>query len=125
MIDLTKLPKRPYKNFDDFYKKNILGCNKDVEWPCFLCDGYKKIHHWEDRDPYEGYKMAPLYTCHQCNGTGQTTKQQWKDQYKSEIDQWKQRYALAKQKRDLQSQLITLAKQHFTKQQLQLIGLEI
>lgn len=37
---------------------------------CFVCNGRGSDYCWADRDPVEGYKLAPKHTCLFCDGRG-------------------------------------------------------
>lgn len=37
---------------------------------CIACLGTKRGYVYRDRDPIEGYKMAPQHTCIMCAGDG-------------------------------------------------------
>lgn len=48
----------------NFFIKNVY---KNI---CPTCNGKKFVHREEDRDCYEGYKLAPRYKCNDCDGSG-------------------------------------------------------
>lgn len=37
---------------------------------CFVCNGAGRDYSWTDRDPIEGYKLAPIHICLFCDGKG-------------------------------------------------------
>lgn len=84
----SKLPARPYKNLREFIRKRYFlyrGC----DYPCVSCEGRGRYQNSEDRDPYEGYKLAPWYICEACQGTGEGPRKPVYQEYKNEIDRWK------------------------------------
>ncbi len=54
-----------------------------IKYPCWICNGRGKIKDPEyDRDPVEGYKMAPLVKCNLCNGKLEVDKASFLDHVK-------------------------------------------
>lgn len=79
----------PYKTVVDYvihsiaqYKYDLQAKIRDGFWPCPNCEGYKKAYRSEDRDPYEGWKMATMYPCHVCAATGEMTELYWRGRFK-------------------------------------------
>ena len=76
-----------FSSLSNRWRKN--GCS----YPCLVCGGdgwYRKI---EDRDPVEGYKLAPSYDCESCKGTGGGTKEQFKAHYDTQVKHDKEQIA--------------------------------
>jgi hypothetical protein len=101
MTTCPELPKKPYDSFYDYVMAQRQRCSHDRAYPCFNCDGRGKVRDPKDRDPYEGYKLAPWYTCNTCNGSGESSRSVYKAMYKKTIDNWRDRYAEAKKRRDV------------------------
>lgn len=54
-----------------------------IKYPCWVCGGDGKIKDPEyERDPVEGYKMAPLVKCNFCNGKLEVDKKLFLDHVK-------------------------------------------
>ena len=68
-------------NYSSIYKK---WKRDDSDYPCLNCDGAGTYHKFEDRDIIEGYKLAPLYTCKSCSGSGRGPKEMFKAYYDAE-----------------------------------------
>ena len=65
---------------EDFGHKMIL---------CRTCSGSGKIHLEEDRDPYEGHKLSPLYTCTSCGGSQYVHWDRYKSEFKAAVGTYK------------------------------------
>jgi len=87
---MIEKPKRPWKNLEDARKRVCVFFrgNKN-QYPCLLCDASGGYHDPKDRDPMEGYKLAPRYKCKKCHGTGVGTKEELVAHYKKEIADYK------------------------------------
>lgn len=97
---ISKLPKKPYKNLNDFINK----WNKTYEWKwrnrwdeipvgrliCRQCGGAGEHYRLEDNDPIEGYKMAEKVSCEKCHGIGLEYKENTNKFYEAEISEWRQ-----------------------------------
>jgi len=95
---------KPYKPFASIgkAKMHISFNNKKFErrnaFPCLACSGFGWNRDEKDRDPIEGYKLAPKYKCHACDGTGVGSKaafMEWYDkrmaEYKKELEEYKRK----------------------------------
>lgn len=95
-------PTRQYTSIRDYIAKRfILGPRAKLAdpnwWPCLICDARGGYHKEEDRDEYEGYKLAPWYACGACGGTGQGPKKAVEEAYRTitanfraELAAWKE-----------------------------------
>jgi CRISPR/Cas system-associated protein Cas7 (RAMP superfamily) len=69
-------------------RKKII--NGEKIYPCNNCLGYAKIRDpYAYNDPIEGYKMASIVKCQQCNGTGEISKEEFTKLYKDTCDKYK------------------------------------
>jgi hypothetical protein len=126
MFKVTELPKRPYANFDAFlteYRRRWRGSKED-QLPCSHCYGSGKVHRDEDRDPIEGWKLAPLYTCDPCGGSGKTTIWAVKALYQGAIDAWRTIYATAKIRRDKELLALAKVKRVLSLEEMVILGLQ-
>lgn len=103
-------PELRYPTLEDFRKSEcgVFGraweARKDRGfWPCLKCRGEGGYHKPEDRDCYEGYKMAPWYKCAACEGTGEGPKakivalyKEYMAKYRAELAAWKAKDRLRK-----------------------------
>ena len=122
-----KLPKRPYTTFAEFH----LAKERDGDlhhktrlraaYPCQRCRGYGKHYRPEDRDPYEGYKMASMYPYEVCGGSGDVGRIAMKALYSKEIQDWKERYDKLKPKHDEQVAILRKAKRLLTQKELRIL----
>jgi hypothetical protein len=95
-------PVRAYASIRDFIvKRFVLARAADLAnpnwWPCLICDARGGYHKEEDRDCYEGYKLAPWYACGACGGTRQGPKKAVEEvyrtitaQYRADLAAWKE-----------------------------------
>lgn len=78
-------------------------------FPCFACGGKGKIRKPEDRDPVEGYKMAPWHICEKCGGSGEMSQSDYEpilEHYLNDFEARSKRYADdAKRLRDIKNKL--------------------
>lgn len=56
-----------------------------TDYPCFRCGGKGKIRKAEDRDPVEGYKLAPWHECGKCEGKGKAHSAEYEPIVESEL----------------------------------------
>lgn len=122
---LARLPPRPYKNVLDFwdsYRGTYKG-PKESLYPCPMCYGSGKVKKFEDRDPVEGYKLAPTYPCDVCAGSGKRPAREIEQVYKTMMAEWRRNCQKAREFRDLQIAALFKAKQVLTKEELKALGL--
>lgn len=103
MSQAPKLPKRPFKNLDEFIgcKRNKYNrANRTRDYPCLVCEGFGKVRDESEYDSYEGYKLANWYICSACYGTGETARHHYQAAYASEIAAWKRNYDKIKLRRN-------------------------
>jgi len=113
-------PKRPYRSLQDCKQKYLKDWSYYVrnkrftknEFPCLKCHGYGKVHKDEDYDTIEGYKLAPWYTCPQCQGTSKIDIEEFRPRYEYYIKQWRENLA-EWQKRQKILKKLTPAEQKF------------
>lgn len=92
-------PLRPARSLDDFrvlftYNARMRDGSRDYVdarnwWPCIICASGGRVRDPADRDPVEGYKLAPWYKCEACQGKGQTCKETFKAFYDEEVRKYK------------------------------------
>ena len=59
-------------------------------YPCVNCYGRGRVYNNDDCDPIEGYKLATLYKCTFCNGTGSLKKIEFNGWYRKKyLEPWK------------------------------------
>ena len=78
---------RPFKSIKEAREHHYSSCwwnNNDYKYLCEKCEGRGRYRKNEDRDPYEGWKLAPWYKCEKCNGTGEGTKEEFMEWYEKE-----------------------------------------
>jgi hypothetical protein len=80
-------PNRPYRNLQE-YAAVRYGRSKHL-WPCVECCGRGVVRRFEDRDPIEGYKLAPLYKCGSCNGTGKGGRDVIAAEFRELLAKWR------------------------------------
>lgn len=126
MFRLTELPKRPWKNFED-YLKNLDRAHhgRNVMYPCMYCNGFGKVRRMEDRDPIEGFKLAPWYKCTPCDGTGNSSRMEHEIRYKNLILKWKEKYADAKAQRDAEKSALKRIKQRTSKRDRKILQIDL
>lgn len=121
---LTKLPKRPYANFEDYVLRGLRG-TKDNVYRCTYCRGSGRvIAPYEVPSPVEGYKMADRIKCQTCAGTGGVSRDLAMLWYRQKIREWKEWYAKAREERDLELAALKKARKHLTKAELNILGIE-
>jgi hypothetical protein len=86
------LTPRPWKSFSDYVSK--IPKWKKHTFYCLECDGSGRVHRWEDRDPYEGFKMAPTYVCGSCGGKGYVPESKHREFYNQKIASWRKERAV-------------------------------
>ena len=92
-------PTRPWKNLEAARRSfNLSLRDNPGKYPCLACGGRGGYYDENDRDPYEGYKMASLHKCRSCNGTRLGSKAAFKEHYKHHIDKYKKELAEYKHK---------------------------
>lgn len=95
------VPPRPFKNFDayvnEWRRRFSDSASKEKEAPCRTCRGCGRVRKFKDRDPIEGYKLAPWYDCANCQGTGTEPggMEALKTIYKADIKDWQERHRKA------------------------------
>lgn len=87
-------PERPYKDLSDARKRICFYGEKDrlcdlAFYPCIECDARGGVRDIKDLDPIEGYKMAPLYACKACGGSGAIPKKAFVAYYRGVMGKWK------------------------------------
>ncbi len=83
-------PTRPWKNFEAARRSFDLSLRDNPgKYPCLACGGRGGYYDENDRDPYEGYKMASLHKCRSCNGTRVGSKAAFVEHYKEQIKLFK------------------------------------
>lgn len=87
---MFKIPKRPFKTFNDYMADVRLNNRHHKQFPCPNCDGLGRYRRAEDHDPYEGWKLADWFICPICKGTGETSKEQYKFFYNNKIKNWQE-----------------------------------
>jgi len=103
MPQTSKRPERRYRSLAEFRVKNWQWSVRESRlldptfWPCVLCSGRGWYHNPDDRDPIEGYKLAPAHKCQACAGTGRGTKEAVKAIYdeivakfRADLTAWKE-----------------------------------
>jgi hypothetical protein len=80
-------PKRPYRNFEEFFKNRTSYLRKpsNGKCPCQHCGGAKQVFI----DPPNGGFRRRINCC-VCKGTGGGTKEAWRQAYRRVIDQWRE-----------------------------------
>lgn len=95
---------------------------------CFVCDGSGYTYKWKDRDPIEGYKLAPRHNCDFCSTMGyicstdiryEAVKVYWST-YKTSIDKKRAETKALKEKKD---KLIASGLKKLTKAEKEALGL--
>ena len=125
------LPKRPYKNFDDYIRQKQeksykYRSYKEIVYVCTMCNGSGRIVDQNcpfANDPIEGNKMATRITCPECNGSGISSKEISKAKYKVIIDRWKKQYTERKTEKDLQQNALKKLKKVLNKEEIEILGL--
>lgn len=87
-------PTKPWKNLEA--ARLSMGFSKDRDpndFPCLACGGRGGHHNEDDRDPYEGYKMATLHRCRACDGTRVGSKAVFMEHYRKQMTQYKKEMA--------------------------------
>jgi len=91
----TPEPKRPFRSLEVFrlYSYGVRAWHKPArvsdDWPCLGCEGRGWFYHDDDRDPIEGFKLAPRRKCIACNGTRKGSKEAVKAAYEAIIARWR------------------------------------
>lgn len=106
---LEEIPKRPGRNFLEWYEKqykygNRLKGSELLKNPyCTCCLGRMWLYHPDSRpDPVEGNKMRDTIKCPVCKGTGKGQLKHWKNLYNRDIEEWKNKKEKAIKLRTLQ-----------------------
>ncbi len=85
-------PKKRFQSLEAYRDSFIyfrLKHKNSVEWPCIHCAGRGGYRDPNDCDPVEGYKLAPLYKCKGCKGTGSGPRKDVQKLHRETIDKWK------------------------------------
>ena len=103
-------PTRPWKNLEAARRSfNLSLRDNPGKYPCLACGGRGGYYDENDRDPYEGYKMASLHKCRSCNGTRLGSKAAFVEYYNEDIAKYKKELTEYKHKlkrfRELKKQL--------------------
>lgn len=91
--NIFKNPDAPPTNFIEYMMKLHKGYDfkkafeRGIFYPCTICDGDGRVHDPADRDPVEGYKLAPLYKCKKCDGSGYGTEDEYWKLYQTIVEQ--------------------------------------
>jgi hypothetical protein len=90
-LKLQKISPKP--NYHEFLENHDA---RGTRIKCPVCAGFGKIRNPDERDPIEGYKMAALYDCTECNGEGYLSEQLSQSIYDMNILIWEfdQNYTL-------------------------------
>lgn len=129
MFKVTELPKPPFKSFKEFRLHTVEKSSKHhktgkkAQYPCTRCDGYGKHYRDEDRDPYEGWKMASMHHCERCNGTGDVGFRGLADEYDRVMNRHREHYARLKPIHDREAAALAKARECLTTAELRTLGL--
>lgn len=120
-------PRRPARSLDDFrilftgravHKHGAKRVDSPNFWPCIECSGGGRVRDPADRDPVEGYKLAPWHKCSLCKGTGKGTKEAIKAIYDKAVAD----YRAARDKFDRLTKARRQALKKLTKEEKQAIA---
>lgn len=98
-------PKKPptsvYGEREDFYARSGGACSKHL-WACRACKGCGTV--WDPNDPpcpIEGNKMRGRIKCPECGGTGEGSREEYREalkmrreEYKTRLEGYKEQQAL-------------------------------
>ena len=115
-------PQKPYKNLEDARLRSCTWA-RDLEkdtylYPCLSCAGRGGVRKGEDCDPIEGYKMAPLYKCENCKGSGFIPRKEFVVWYKGLMAKHRERMRAYKQIQ----QIIKGALDKLSEQEIKILG---
>jgi hypothetical protein len=80
---------------------------RDGHFMCLRCDGSKRvIADYERPDPVEGHKMSDRVPCPKCGGTGYATEKEWREYFKAEQKNHREREKELKKINDLKKQAL-------------------
>lgn len=129
MFRVTELPKPPYRSFSAYQKEMVersrphYKTGLKARCPCPRCDGYGKHYRDEDRDPYEGWKMASMYPCERCGGSGDIGKIALRAEFDQIMKRHQERYNHLKPRHDAEVAALAKAKKHLTTAELRTLEL--
>lgn len=119
-LRLTKEPLGSPGTFEQYlhYCKSIHGSAAlKHEYPCITCSGYGKVRKEEERDAYEGYKLANWYKCQTCNGSGESTHEVWLNFYQKAKEAYEVKLNAAQEAQREELELLTWLESNLTLEQ--------
>ena len=128
---LIRIPSRPYRSFAHYalwyrshYGRYLSRALPDNKYFCKTCDGSGVVHRIEDRDVYEGYKLAPLHPCSAGCDKGVVDESVVRHLYKAEIDRWRAEHARASALNRLQKSALAKIRRQLTTEEIKSLGLD-
>jgi len=104
---MIKKPTKPWKNLEEARKQvGIYLSSDNTAFPCLACHGRGGVRDSADLCPVEGYKMAPLYKCQVCKGSGEGSRKAFMVYYRERNAEHKAAMEVYRRKKTILRELL-------------------